>query len=1100
MASQKYVKLDPKEHVLTRPGMYIGSLEADDMDTWIFDEKMQHKSISYISGLYKIYDEIVVNALDHVVRCKETKKPVKEISVNIDQESGTIEVYNSGEGVEVEMHKVHKVYIPELVFGNMLTSTNYDDSQERTIGGQNGIGAKACNIFSTSFIVETVDSKKKKLYRQEFTNNMKDKSEPVISSYTRYPYTKITFTPDYKRFKQKSLSSDMCKLMVKRVYDICALTGNEIKVLLNNEKIDYKNFEKYVDLYLGASRTEVPRAYAISDNGRWEVCVSGSLNGFKHVSFVNGINTLKGGKHVDYITNQITKKVCELITKRKKVTVKANTVKEHLFVIIKSTINNPTFDSQTKEYLTTPYSKFGSKFDIDDKLIEKIYKFDITERIIALSSKDDDKNAKKTDGRKMCSIRGMPKLDDANWAGTAKSNECILILTEGDSAKSMAISGLSEVGRNKYGVFPLKGKIMNVKDTNVKKINENEEISNLKKIIGLESNKEYKNTDDLRYGHIMVLTDADTDGSHIKGLLFNLFHTMWPSLLKIDGFMMSMLTPIVKVIKSKQSHSFYNLTSYDNWKEENENGKGWDIKYYKGLGTSTNKEAKEYFKSMKTLEYGWDEEKSNEGIELAFNKKRADDRKDWLYQYDKQFILDELIEVSNKIEYSDFIHRDLIHFSNYNIERSIPSICDGFKKSLRKIMFCCLKRKLYKEIKVAQLAGYVSEHGAYHHGEASLHEAIIGMAQTFVGSNNLNLLKPNGQFGTRIQGGKDSASPRYIHTELNNIVPLIFHADDFDVLDYLDDDGMKIEPFHYIPIIPMILVNGTLGIGTGFSTNIPCYNPKDIIRNLRLLMDDDDMMDMEPWFQGFKGTNIDGVSKGVYKKMTNVKVEVTELPIGYWTEDFKNHLEGYMEKHPKVLRDYESHYTEKDVKFVLHFHSKEVCDTYMEYDDVKTCSKFDTEFKMQTTRPLNTSNMHLYTANGNIKKYGNVLEIMQEFYDVRLEYYVKRKAYKIKKIKKELKFLDARIKFIEDIISEKLKIFNNKRQNIVDYLTENDVPLYENSYDFLTRMPIHNLTYEKKQELLKECDNKHLMLSNIESEEEKDTWRNDLIALEKNLT
>jgi DNA topoisomerase-2 len=1099
MASQKYIKLDPKEHVLTRPGMYIGSLEADDIDTWIFDEQMEYKSISYISGLYKIYDEIVVNALDHVVRCKDSKKPVKEIRVNIDKDSGVIEVFNSGEGVEVEMHKEHKVYIPELIFGNMLTSTNYDDSKERTIGGQNGIGAKACNIFSTSFIIETVDSKKKKLYRQEFTNNMKDKSEPEISSYTKSPYTKITFMPDYKRFKQKGLSSDMSKLMIKRVYDICALTSNEIKVFFNDEKIDYKNFEKYVDLYLGVSRADVPRAYAISDTGRWEVCVSGSSVGFKHVSFVNGINTLKGGKHVDYITNQITKKLCELITKRKKVTVKPNTIKEHLFVFIKSTINNPTFDSQTKEYLTTPYSKFGSKFDLDDKVIEKIYKFDITDKIIALSNKDDDKNAKKTDGKKKCSIRGIPKLDDANWAGTTKSNECILILTEGDSAKSMAISGLSEVGRNKYGVFPLKGKIMNVKDTNNKKVNENEEISNLKKIIGLETNKEYETTDDLRYGHIMVLTDADTDGSHIKGLLFNLFHTMWPSLMKIDGFMMSMLTPIVKVIKGKNSHSFYNLTSYDNWKDDNENGKGWDIKYYKGLGTSTNNEAKEYFKSMKTLEYGWDEEKSNESIELAFNKKRADDRKEWLYQYDKQYILDELIEVSNKIEYSDFIHRDLIHFSNYNIERSIPSICDGFKKSLRKIMFCCLKRKLYKEIKVAQLAGYVSEHGAYHHGEASLQEAIIGMAQNFVGSNNLNLLKPNGQFGTRIQGGKDSASPRYIHTELNNIVPFIFHSDDFDVLNYLDEDGNKIEPFHYIPIIPMILVNGTVGIGTGFSTSIPCYNPKDIIRNLRLLIDDKEMMDMSPWYQGFKGTNVDGVSKGVYKKLTNVKVEVTELPIGFWTEDFKNHLENYMEKNPKVLRDYESHYTEKDIKFILHFHSKEVCDTYMEYDNAKKCCKFDTEFKMQTTRPLNTSNMHLYTANGNIKKYADVLEIMHEFYDVRLDYYCKRKEYKIKKIKKELKYLDARIKFIEDIITEKLKIFNNKKQNILDYLTENEFPQHEKSYDFLTRMPIHNLTYEKKMELMKECDDKHLMLENIENETEKDTWRNDLTALENKI-
>ena len=1102
MASKKYVKLDPREHVLMRPGMYIGSLDSDEISTWIYDKSMMHKPIDYISGLYKIYDEIVVNALDHVVRCQQDeKKLVKEIKVNIDRQTGCIEVFNSGEGIEIEVHKEHNVYIPELIFGNMLTSTNYDDSEERIIGGQNGIGAKACNIYSKSFTIETVDSKKKKLYTQEFTNNMMNKSEPLITKYSTYPYTKIKFQPDYIRFNQKGLSKDMYQLMTKRVYDICALTSNDIKVFLNNEKIDYKNFEKYVDLYLGSSRNDNPRVHYTSPNGRWEICVSGTEDGFKHVSFVNGINTIKGGKHVDYITNQITKRLCDLINKRRKVTVRQNVVKEHLFIFIKSTINNPSFDSQTKEYLTTPYSKFGSKCEIDDKFIEKIYKFEITNKIVSICEKDNDKNAKKTDGRKKSVIRGINKLDDANWAGTAKSNQCTLILTEGDSAKSMAISGLSEVGRNQYGVFPLKGKIMNVRDTNIKKINENEEISNLKKIIGLESNKQYDNTNDLRYGQVMVLTDADTDGSHIKGLLFNLFNSMWPSLMNNEKpFLTSMLTPIVKVTKGKRSESFMNLTSYENWKKQNDDGKGWEIKYYKGLGTSTNKEAKEYFKNMRKLEYTWDENISNESICLAFDKKRADDRKQWLYNYDKQNILDTILENTNKIEYSQFIHKELIHFSNYNLERSIPSICDGLKKSLRKILYCCLKRKLYKEVKVAQLAGYVSEHGAYHHGEASLHEAIIGMAQDFVGSNNINILMPNGQFGTRIQGGKDSASPRYIHTELNSIVPLLYPPDDLDVLEYLDDDGMKIEPKYYVPIIPMILVNGAIGIGTGFSTNIPCYNQKDIINNLKRLMRNEEIVQMTPWYRGFKGTNTDGVSKGLFKRVgTTNKIEVTELPIGFWTEDFKILLENYIDKNPKILKDYDSHYTEKDVKFILTFHSSEIVDNMLKYDADKKATNFEIEFKMHSTRPLNTSNMHLYTADGSVKKYNSPEEILKEFFNVRLQLYTKRKLNKIDKLSNELQYINARIKFIEDIIDGSLKIMNVPKQNVIDYLETNEFPLHDKSYDYLIRMPIHNLTYEKKEELKQESENKLNVLEFIKAQSEHDAWNNDLEALEKKL-
>ena len=1094
--SQKYKKLDPREHVLTRPGMYIGSLEADDVVCWTYGDAMCNKSISYISGLYKIYDEMLVNVLDHVVRCRDSDKPVKEIRVSICKDSGKIEVYNSGEGIEIVKHPEHKIYIPELIFGNMLTSTNYDDEQERTIGGQNGIGAKACNIYSASFVVETVDAKHKKHYIQEFRNNMSEKNEPVITKYTKYPFTKFSFVPDYKRFGVSNLSDDMMDLMKKRVYDLCALTPPEVKVFYNEIKLEIKNFELYTNLYLGTSKTDNPRVICSDDNNRWEVCVSSSDNGFQHVSFVNGIYTIKGGKHVDYITNQVTKKVCDIIQKRKKITVKQHTLREHIFIFVKSTINNPTFDSQTKETLTTPYSKFGSKYDIDEKTIEKIYKLDFVKDVINMCSSIDIKDLKKTDGKKKSSIRGIAKLDDANWAGTSKGNQCTLILTEGDSAKSMAISGLSEVGRDKYGVFPLKGKVMNVKDMNAKRINDNEEITHLKKILGLEANKVYECTDDLRYGSIMILTDADSDGSHIKGLLFNLFHTLWPSLMKLNTFMLSMITPIVKVSKGKHEKSFYNLTDYDNWKET-EDTNGFAIKYYKGLGTSTNKEAKEYFKNMKLVNYVWGDG-SDERIELAFNKKRADDRKQWLYSYDKQVILEtNLTDKMSSVTYSDFVDKELIHFSNYNVERSIPNLCDGLKLSLRKILFCCIKRNLYKEIKVAQLAGYVSEHGAYHHGEASLHDAIIGMAQTFVGSNNINLLSPNGQFGTRIQGGKDSASPRYIHTELNKIVPFIFHPDDLDILEYTYEDGQKTEPIHYIPIIPMILVNGTSGIGTGFSTNIPAYNPKDIISNLERLMNNEEMVTMEPWYSGFKGENSCGISRGVFRKTTKTKVEITELPVGYWTEDFKSYLEDYMDKHPKTLKDYESHYTEKDVKFTLHFTSSDVLDALLEHDADKKCSKLETEFKLCSTRPLNTTNMHLYSSQGKIQKYACVLDIMKEFYTTRLHMYGRRKQYKIEKLGNELKFIDSRIKFITDIINNDLVVNNAKKQDIIDYLTTNEFPMHDESFDYLLKLPLYNLTFEKKQELENDRELKMTVVGTLESKLEKELWSEDLAELLK---
>ena len=1110
----KYIKMNPVEHVLKRSGMYVGSMEMDEFNTHVLgnDNKMIKKNIKFVPGLYKIYDELLVNILDHMKRIEMDKldNPVKNIKINVDVSDNRIEVYNDGDGIDIEIHPEHKIYIPELIFGNMLTSTNYDENEEKVIGGMNGIGSKACNIFSKKFIIETVDADKKLKYYQEFEDNMSIKNKPKIKSYSKYPYTKITFYPDLSRFNITKIGNHLFKLMEKRVYDLCALTNDNIKVYFNNEKININNFQKYAQLYLNEHESKDIIYEKINDRCEVIVTYNDKTANMEQVSFVNGIWTLKGGKHVDNIVNQIIKNMSEMIVKKNKdiSTIKPSHIRDNLFVFIKSTIVNPAFDSQTKDFLTTPIAKFGSKFNLSKQFYNKLYATKLTENIIELSNLYLNKSLKKTDGKKRNQLRGIPKLDDAIWAGTNKSSECTLILTEGDSAKSMAIAGLSVVGREKYGVFPLKGKILNVLDTNDSKIAANDEITNLKKIIGLETSKKYKDVKPLRYGKIMVMTDQDVDGSHIKGLLFNLFNSMWPSLIQINGFMNSMLTPIIKAKNNKNIHEFYNLTDYENWKKKN-NGKKCEIKYYKGLGTSTEKEAKEYFKELKNVEYIWDEDKSKEKIDLAFNKKRADHRKDWLLGYNPQSILD---YKKKEVEYSDFINKDLIHFSVYDTGRSLPCFCDGLKISTRKILYSCFKRNLVKEIRVAQLAGYVSENANYHHGEKSLQDAIIGMAQTYIGSNNINLLMPNGQFGTRLQGGKDAASPRYIHTELNKLTLSIFSKDDLPILNYLNDDGDMIEPEFYIPIIPMVLINGIIGIGTGFSCNIPCYNPEEIIKIYKTLLKSEDLeksfkniKELKPYYIGHKGSiEKDGnkyISKGIFKRISSNQIEITELPIGTWTQDYKEFLEKYIEKNPKKLKDYESHYTENSIRFILHFESGIVNDL-LEIEKDTTYTKFEKEFKLITSKMLSTTNMHMFNEKGIITKMKNVLEIIKEFYKFRLVWYQKRKDYIIDKLKNELLYLDAKIKFILDIIEERLKINNRKKSDIEDYLEKNEYPKKRNetdgktSYDYLIKMPIWNLTYEKKEELLKELNNKKDMLSAIEKKTIETMWLEDIEVFE----
>lgn len=1107
--SKKYVKLDQKEHVLTCPGMYIGSVETDVCDTWVYqqdEKKMVKQQLKYVPGLFKIFDEILVNAIDHAVRLK-MKKPeevgscVKNIKVNIDKVTGVIEVFNDGDGIEVVKHTEHNVYIPELIFGNLLTSTNYDKDEERIIGGQNGIGAKACNIFSTSFRIETIDAARKLMYVQVFENNMTVANEPQITPYKKKPYTKITFCPDYKRFGMDTLSDDMFHVMKKRVYDACAVTDKDVTIWLNEEKLEYKTFEKYVDLYLGTKSDHVRVHEVVND--RWEIVASyNDFSGFEQVSFVNGIWTLRGGKHVDYIANQITRKLIDLIAKRRKdVSVKPHSVKENLILFIKCNIVNPKFDSQSKETLTTPSTMFGSKAEISDKFIEKLYKSGIVEKLVEISNMQGHQDMKKTDGKKKDTIRGILKLDDANWAGTSKSHECTLILTEGDSAKTMAIAGLSKVGRDKFGVFPLRGKVLNVKDIAMKKIMENEEITNLKKILGLETGKPYASVNDLRYGRIMVLTDQDVDGSHIKGLLFNLFHSMWPTLLKNTTFITCMMTPIVKVKKGAHVQSFYNLTDFENWKNTIA-PKEWHIKYYKGLGTSTEDEAMEYFQNMRVINYKYTGEPSDEKIELAFNKKKSDDRKEWLSMYDKQNVLD---YTSSEVTYEEFVDKELIHFSNYDLERSIPNIVDGLKVSQRKILFSCFKKNLVeKEIRVAQLAAYVSENAAYHHGEASLQGAIVSMAQDFVGSNNINVLMPNGQFGSRRVGGKDASQPRYIHTLLNKVALEIYKKEDMHILKYLDDDGYSIEPEFYVPIIPMILVNGGLGIGTGFSTNVPCYNPLDIIRCLKSMLAGEEVVeDLTPWYNGFLGTIEKGdavgkyVSRGIFKKVAPTKIQVLELPIGFWTEDFKIMLEEMLDSKTKpILKNYESNYNHVSVDFTLHFYNSDIVDDLLLLD-TNGYTKFENMFKLVSSKGLNTTNMYLFNQHGQIRKYESAIDIIRAYYDVRIKYYGIRKAYQLQKMKHDIDMLNNKIRFIKDVIARTIVVSEITKKELEDTLARMEYMLLDESYDYLIKIPIYNMTKDKVAELEKDIAKLGEEYEALDKMTENALWTVDLESLEK---
>ncbi|KAG7397458.1 DNA topoisomerase 2-beta [Phytophthora boehmeriae] len=1165
---QIYQKKTQLEHILLRPDTYVGSIEHVEQNMWVFDEatkKMVMKKINFVPGLYKIFDEIIVNACDN----KQRDKSMDTLKVDIDVEKAEISVWNNGKGIPIVLHKEHKVYVPELIFGHLLTGSNFDDKKKKTTGGRNGYGAKLTNIFSNEFTVETADSNTKQRYKQVFENNMGKKNPPSISKWARKDFTCITFKPDLERFQMPILDDGIVSLFKKRVYDVAGVSGKGLNVYLNDEKIAIKSFPQYVTMYPGPrgsesekeskdadeanpaedddhdSDFEISGATAkakakakpsnITNNGvifekaneRWQVGVGLSDDGFQQVSFVNGICTTKGGQHVNYIADQITSKLVATLKKKNKgEAVKPNYIKNHMIVYVSALIDNPAFDSQTKETLTTRPAQFGSSITLSDKFLKQVEKSGMVERILSFAAfkQTAELRRKGGGGGKKSRLTGIPKLDDANHAGTAKGKDCTLILTEGDSAKTVAVGGLAIVGRDYYGVFPLRGKMLNVREASHSQILKNEEIQNVVKILGLKYGQTYESTKGLRYGHLMIMADQDHDGSHIKGLVINLIHHFWPSLLLVEGFLQEFITPIVKCTKGRTQEIFYTMPEYNAWRERTNQGQGWTIKYYKGLGTSTSAETKEYFSDLQTHQIGFTYEGDGDAdvIDMAFSKKRVEDRKNWLRGYEPGTYVDYDVD---EMGYTEFVNKELILFSMADNIRSIPSVVDGFKPSQRKVLFCCFKRNLRSELKVAQLAGYVSEHSAYHHGEAGLQGCIVNMAQDFVGSNNIHLLSPIGQFGTRLMGGKDAASPRYIFTNLEQLTRRIYDPLDNDVLKYLDEDGQSIEPEWYIPIIPMVLVNGSDGIGTGWSSSVPNYNPLDIIKGLRQMLNGEEVTPLTPWYRGFTGhiiekTNSRGTDssnylvQGIFEVTDESTLVISELPVKSWTQTYKQFLEGLLDA--GTIKDFKENHTDVKVHFTITLEPKALSDI------AKAPGGIVKKFKLESS--LSTSNMHLFDAAGHIKKYDSPKEVIEEFYGIRLEYYDRRKQAMLQKLQDQIKLLSNKARFVLAVVEGKLTVNNRKRKDLLEELiaegydqilpktgkkrsdnsTEaNDSDDEDNAadagkgYDYLLSMKIWSLTKERVDKLRAELQDREQDYNVLEGRTIQDLWTTDLDALEQ---
>lgn len=1079
----KYDKLaSQREHIVHRPDSYCGSKQPKTDTRWVLAQpepiKLEERKVTFVPALCALFDELLANACDR----SQVDPECTEIRVEYDDTSLT--VYNTGKGIPVVEHPKHKILVPRMIFGELLTSENYDDTKKKTTGGRNGLGAKLCNIFGTKFRVETSCAATQRKFIGVWSKNMTEYAGDKVGPAAPKDFTRVTFWPDWAQLNLPGFTDDHKALLGKRVIDVAGTVNRRVKVYLNKARVQVNAFKDYCQLYLPEGATLLYE----EAHPQWQIGIATAPDAeFRQVSFVNNLCTSKGGTHVEHVATELTKGCLVHLRKTNKdVTLRPAMLRSRMWLFVNARIENPAFSSQTKEELQTNVDEFGSKPDLNDKLIKKILAKKILDGALDFAKFTQDKALNKSDGSKKAKVLGILKLDDANKAGGKESHKCTLLLTEGDSAKALAVSGLSLLGRDYYGVFPLKGKLLNVRGASSKQLLANEEFCNLKKIIGLKQGAEYTNTHELRYGRVMVMTDADKDGSHIKGLLINMFHFFWPSLLRLPDFLWEFVTPVVRVTRGPEAHDFFNEHEFKAWHDAHASEQ-WAVKYYKGLGTSTRDDALRYFSHLERhmIVFRYRGAADDVAIRLAFEESQADNRKTWLAQPGEPLGMD-----VEELPFADFVNRELVYYSIASNGRAIPHMMDGLKPSQRKILFAMLRKRMMKDEKVATIGGEVTKLAAYHHGEMSLHKTMVGMAQDFCGSNNINLLVPSGQFGTRSMGGDDAASARYIFTRLNEVTPLLFPADDHHVLPYAEDDGKIVEPVYYAPVLPLALINGAHGIGTGYSTDVAAYHYTDVARNLLKLMAGEALEPMHPWYRDFRGTIVQDdknahkyLITGIATKFNDQLVEVTELPVGLWTMNYKKILEHMIEKN-RIVRFLE-HHNDFEVRFKV----------YLTAEQMEHAEKQGLVHYFQLVRTFLTSNMVLFNGDGQLAKYATPQDVLQDFYRLRLPLYEQRRQYLMRQLEVKLVELNDKARFVTDVVEQRLELRNVPKATVLAYLETHRFGRVDQSFDYLLDTSLSALTRERVEALLQSRETHQHELDRLRSTTAQAMWKADLTAV-----
>lgn len=1150
-----YDQLTDIEHVLKRPDMYVGSYALQERDDTlaIQDEqgntRLQYCHFQVSDTVERLFLEVLTNASDNVIRSRQQGLSEQEVGgIDVTMTLDTISVRNYGIPITLDIHPKFNMRLPKIIFTLLRSGSNYGDNVSGA--GKYGLGAKLTAVHSTTFTVTVASSYQKKFYSQSWHNNLSYEEPEIFQDYDGPSYVEVQYKLDFQKLGYQNLQyTDMDYALIHKHVIDASLTS-KITTTFNGIAYDVRDIKKYVSLLTNVDAkannvvhiTPPPQAAGITDYTKnyWkytnmlpsvELCIIETPDNPATLAYTNGIPNRYGGVHVEKAiecTSEIMiKKINTMFEKiGGRGVLNKKDLRKHITCIVIVRLLNPIFDSQSKTALKSP--KPNIKFSEEEEA--KFGKFNLLFKRLIAEVEGKALNAmKKTDGKRTRHTK-VEECEDANYAGTKDSHKCVLMLTEGKSASGYATVALQHVGgRDYFGSFPLRGKPINTLNADIMSIVSNQVIADMKEVLGLREGTDYtveSNYRTLRYGKILIMADADEDGKHIIGLLLNLFHTLYPSLIARE-YIMILRTPIVRVSKGKDRLTFFTHKDYEHWMSTTPTHGKWVHKYLKGLASSTPDEIAFDFKNPRYVQIVYDDV-SDQYINLAFNEKMSDMRKEWIAILKESLY----VETWTTLPISHFIDQELIAFARDNLGRNIPRLMDGLKESQRKIIWGMYtyktwgscgryengKRKIgktdiktdVKSIKVGALASHVQESTAYKHGEQCLCNTIVSMAFNFTGSNNIEYFRQDGLFGSRNKIGEDAGSPRYIFCAPTAMLPHINKFEDLELMDFEIDEGEDQEPKEFLPIIPMILVNGANGIGSGYSTRIPKFNPLDLIDYIKnKLSGVKYQAEPMPWYRDFKGTitateinlknSIGGIevevevenengeieliktfmNTGVKYKITGTyhtignSIHITEIPIDTSSSKYYAFLKQLVED--KKADDCWNH-CEADT---IHFELIGYKGTPNEKD-------------LRLVKTISTSNMIILDENDIPKRYSRVIDILEEFYNKRLQIYHRRKQYLIDEEMKIIPELQEKDRFITDLITRNIIIDKRTKEDIKKQLQERQYK--EDIYKSLSLDCTSDSKVRKLKEKLQYHLDRYNMLLNLKPEE---MWYSDLVQLEE---